>query len=203
MGRFTKCAIYARVSTRDRQDNENQLAQLREFCRLHGWTIVKEYTDEETGRSAKRPAFAQLFADASRGRFQIVLFWALDRFSRQGVLDTLTYLRQLADAGVKFRSFTQPYLDTSGTFGDAIIAIIAAVAQQETILLSERTKAGLARARRAGRVLGRPAAQVDLPRFKKAIAASHSLKTLSRDFKVSVSTAQRMRKNLRATARNS
>jgi DNA invertase Pin-like site-specific DNA recombinase len=64
-----RVAIYARVSTDDRgQDPENQLAQLRQWCASAGHTIVEEYVDLESGRSAKRKAFARLAAETNTGR---------------------------------------------------------------------------------------------------------------------------------------
>lgn len=149
-------AIYARVSTRDRQETENQLRELRMYCRTQDWRIAGEYVDRESGGKADRPQFRQLFDDAHRRKFDMVLFWALDRFSREGVLRTLTYLNDLESCGVEFKSYTERYLDSSGLFKEAILAILATLAKQERIRLSERVKAGLDRARSEGRRLGRP-----------------------------------------------
>ena len=86
-------AIYARVSTTD-QDNENQLIQLREYCDRQQWTITAEYLDEVSGGSDQRPQFKRLFKDAHQRRFDTVLFWALDRFSREGSHKTLNHLNE-------------------------------------------------------------------------------------------------------------
>lgn len=151
-----RAAIYLRVST-DKQETENQAIQLREFAARQGWQIVREYCDYESGSKSERAEFQRMFADASRRKFDMVLFWALDRLSREGVLKTLQYLNQLTGYGVGWRSFTQQYLDSTGMFRDAIIGILAALAQQERVQRAERTKAGLARVRAAGKRLGRPA----------------------------------------------
>jgi len=154
---FMNAAIYSRVSTKDRgQDTENQIRQLKEFCQTQGWTIVAEYTDQASGKRADRDAFQDMFAAASRREFDVVLFWSLDRFSREGVLATLNHLQRLTAYGVGYRSFTEQYLDSCGVFKDAVISILATVAKQERIRLSERTVAGLERARTKGRVGGRP-----------------------------------------------
>jgi DNA invertase Pin-like site-specific DNA recombinase len=88
-----KAAIYARVSTADgRQDVENQLVELRRFSAPQGWEIDKEYIDHESGGRADRREFKKLLDDAAQRRFDLVLFWALDRFTREGALDTLKYL---------------------------------------------------------------------------------------------------------------
>src|SRR5580704_15173666 len=105
-----KCGIYARVSTDDRgQDPLNQLLQLREFALRQGWEIVCEYVDEASAKNGDRKGFKAMFADAARHRFDVVLFWSLDRLTREGTFKTHVYLRQLSDCGVKFKSFTEQY----------------------------------------------------------------------------------------------
>ena len=148
-------AIYARVSTKDKdQTNENQLRELRAFAERLGYSVYKEYCDQESGGSAERPQFQQLFADAYQRRFDAVLFWSLDRFSREGVTETLNHLQRLTTTGVQFKSFTEQYLDSTGVFRDAIIGFLAAIAKQERVRFSERIKAGQARSNKAP---GRPA----------------------------------------------
>jgi DNA invertase Pin-like site-specific DNA recombinase len=151
-------AVYARVSTKDKgQDTENQLAQLRAFAASQGWVVGGEYIDHASGKNASgRLEFQRLFEDAAQRKFDLVLFWALDRFSREGVLATLQYLQRLSGYGIGYRSFTEGYLDSCGMFKDAVIGILAVVAKQERVRISERVQAGLNRARAAGRVGGRP-----------------------------------------------
>ena len=120
------------------------------------WELVGEYVDHESGANPDRQAFRQMFADAHQRKFDLVIFWALDRFSREGALQTLTYLSQLEESGAHFKSYTEQYLDSSGTFKDAIISILATLAKQERIRMSERVKAGMERAKREGKNLGRP-----------------------------------------------
>ena len=152
-----RTAIYARVSTKDgRQDNENQLRQLRAFAATQGWTVVHEYVDRASGKRSDREQFQKMFAAASGREFDILLFWSLDRLSREGTVETLNHLQRLTSYGVDYRSFTEQYLDSTGIFKEAVIGILAAVAKQERVRLSERTIAGLERARAAGRVGGRP-----------------------------------------------
>jgi DNA invertase Pin-like site-specific DNA recombinase len=147
-----KCALYVRVSTDDKgQDPLNQLFQLREFAMRQGWEVVHEYTDEASAKNGDRKGFKSLFADAAKHRFDVVLFWSLDRLTREGTFKTHCYLKQLSDSGVKFKSFTEQYVDSLGVFGDAIIGLLAAMAQQERLRISDRTKAGIARARAQGR----------------------------------------------------
>jgi DNA invertase Pin-like site-specific DNA recombinase len=181
-----RVALYARVSTKDKgQEVENQLAQLREFAVRSGWTIVREYIDHETGKVSEREQFEQMFLDASQRRFDVVLFWALDRLSREGVLPTLKHLERLTSYGVGYRSFTEQYFDSCGIFKDAVIAIVATVAKQERIRISERTRAGLATAIAKGKKLGRPTAAVDMFRVSARRASGESLRAIARDLGVS------------------
>jgi DNA invertase Pin-like site-specific DNA recombinase len=152
-----KVAIYARVSTKTKgQDVENQLMMLREFCVKMGYEVYKEYTDQESGGKSDRPAFIQLFSDAAKRKFDLLLFWSLDRFSREGTRKTIFYLQQLDDYGILYKSYSEQYLDSSGIFKDVIISILATLAKQEQIRLSERVSAGLEKAKSKGRVGGRP-----------------------------------------------
>jgi DNA invertase Pin-like site-specific DNA recombinase len=161
-----RVALYGRVSTKDKgQDTENQLRQLREFAVSQGWTVTHEYVDRETGSTDDREEFQAMFKDASQRKFDVLLFWALDRLSREGVLETLQHLNRLTSYGVGYRSFTEQYFDSCGIFRDAVIAIIATVAKQERVRLSQRVKAGLETARAKGTRLGRPRVAIDEARI--------------------------------------
>jgi DNA invertase Pin-like site-specific DNA recombinase len=159
-----RVAIYARVSTDDKgQDPENQLTQLREWCETCGHTVVNEYVDFESGRTDKRKQFATLFEDAHRRTFDLVVFWALDRFSREGMVPTILQLQRLASYGVSFHSFTEAHLATDNELvRNILLALLASLAKVEAQKISERTKAGMARARAKGKHIGRPALDADL-----------------------------------------
>ncbi|GAA4043422.1 hypothetical protein GCM10022409_31770 [Hymenobacter glaciei] len=151
-----RVAIYARVSTRDKgQDPEHQLYQLREFAEKHG-AIYKVFTEEVSGGKSDRTEFKQLLLEAYQKKFDLVVFWRLDRFSREGALPTLKYLKELRDHGVNYKSFTEPYLDSLGPFGDVIVSMLATIAAQDLIKVSENTKAALAKKKAAGVKLGAP-----------------------------------------------
>jgi DNA invertase Pin-like site-specific DNA recombinase len=188
-----RTAIYARVSTRDRQDTINQLRVLREECRRDPHLeLVGEYVDEESGRTAERAAFRQLFEDAHRRRFDLVLFWALDRFSREGAMATLRSLQELESYGVGFRSYTERYLDSTGLFKEALIAILATLAKQEHIRISERVKAGMERARAAGKHLGRPqVSSRKRRRIAELQAEGKSIAAIARAVKLSRATVRK------------
>jgi DNA invertase Pin-like site-specific DNA recombinase len=187
-----RTAIYLRVST-DKQETENQAIQLREFAAKQGWQIVREYCDYESGSKADRPQFQRMFEDASRRKFDLVLFWALDRLSREGVYQTLQHLNRLESYGVGFRSFTEPYFDSCGVFKDAVIAIMATLAKQERIKRAERTRAGLARVKAAGKRLGRPksiqATPSDVVRLR---AAGCSYRQVASELGISLRSVQRL-----------
>jgi DNA invertase Pin-like site-specific DNA recombinase len=182
-----KVAIYTRVSGKsNRQDAANQSLQLTEYCQRQGWEYL-EYTDRVTGTKADRIAFQQLFEDARLKKFDLVLFWALDRFSREGVTETLNYLKILDSYGVAWKSFSESYLDSTGMFREAVIAILAAVAKQEHARLSERVVAGLRRAKREGKVLGRRRIIVDRERIRAMAANGQSVRAIAGEVGVSKS----------------
>lgn len=188
----TRCGIYSRVST-SKQDSDNQLVQLREFARVLGWQVDEEaiYVDQITGKHSDRPEFRRMFDDASRRRFDVLLFWSLDRLSREGALETLQHLNRLTGYGVQWRSLTEQYLDSTGIFRDAVISILAVIAKQERVRLSERTRAGLERARRQGKSLGRPKVAVDAEQIRALRAQNMSWGKISRQTGLARATCQR------------
>lgn len=100
-------AIYLRVSTNNgRQDTDNELAPLRAFAATQGWEVVHEYVDRASGKRGDRDQFLKMFAVASRREFDCLLFWSLDRFSREGTVQILNHLERLTSYGVNYRSFT-------------------------------------------------------------------------------------------------
>jgi len=152
-----KTAVYARTSTSDRdQDPETQLIPLREFVKAQGWETYREYVDQAPATDlAHCIQWRQLLDDASKRRFDLVLLWRMDRGFRS-VLDAATTLERLRSWGVGLRSYTEPWLDTTSPFGEALYYITVAYAQLERGILRERVKAGMERARRQGRRIGRP-----------------------------------------------
>jgi DNA invertase Pin-like site-specific DNA recombinase len=190
-----RVALYGRVSTKDKgQDVENQFRQLREFCQRQGWGIVAEFYDKKTGTTDRRPKFQEMLTAASQKRFDLVLFWSLDRFSREGTLATLKHLERLDGCGVAWRSFTEPYLDSLGLFKDVILALLATLAKQETVRRSERQLAAYAKLRATGKMdhIGRKRKIFDRDRVRRLHAEGHSLAAI-RDIlaaqKVNVSRA--------------
>jgi DNA invertase Pin-like site-specific DNA recombinase len=186
-------ALYARVSTKDKgQNNDNQLLELRSFAKRLGYNIYKEYCDRESGGSSDRSQFQQLFADAHQRRFDLVLFWSLDRFSCEGVTETLNHLLKLQAFGVQFRSFTEQYLDSTGLFREAIIGFLAAIAKQERVRLSERVKAGQARSTKKP---GRPNINSKvLASIQEELSRGTGQRATARKLGVSVSVVNRLAK---------
>ena len=163
-----RVALYSRVSTKDKgQDVRNQTDQLREFCERQGWQIVQEFTDRASGKRGDRVQFQAMFEAASRREFDAVLFWSLDRFTREGTLPTLQYLQRLDSYGVAYRSHTESWLDSLGPFKDVVLALLATLAKQERVRLSERVTAGLACARKEGRIGGRPKVVVSTGKIRR------------------------------------
>lgn len=164
-----KCIIYTRVSTDD-QTPENQLSQLKEYARKQDWQILDAKTDICSGSKSadERAGLKEIFDLARRRKFDILLFWSLDRFSREGSRKTLEYLTKLDHYGIKWHSYTEEYISSLGIFADAIISLMACLAKQERLRISERTKAGLARVKSKGTRLGRPKTDITIIQTAKA-----------------------------------
>jgi DNA invertase Pin-like site-specific DNA recombinase len=165
-----KVALYARVSKNDEsQDPENQLVPLRDFVRALGADEVFEYVDLASGGNGDRQGFLRMLEDADQRKFDNVSVWALDRISREGISTTLGYLERFKRNGIGVRSLKEPWMDTSsGEIGQLLLAIFSWVAQQERKRIIERTKAGLERARNAGKRLGRPKGAGDKKERRKS-----------------------------------
>jgi len=150
-----KVGIYSRIS-KETSDNTNQLLILREYCQKMEYEIFDEYVDVVSGGSPNRVEFNRMMLDASQRKFDMVLFFALDRLTREGTRKTIQYLQMLEDYGVKYKSYSEQYLDSSGIFKDVIISLLSTLAKQERIRTGERVRAGLVRAKSQGRIGGRP-----------------------------------------------
>ena len=169
----------------------NQLAQLREFCQKQGWLVVAEYVDQESGSVPSRANFQKMLLDASQRKFEVLLFWALDRLTREGTLATLQYLERLTSYHVGYKSFTEPYLDSCGTFKDVVISLLATMAKQERLRMGERVRAGIQRARKQGKRHGRPPLRRltagEVAKLRKArVRTKATFKDLARKYHVSV-----------------
>ena len=209
-----RVAIYARVSTNGkngnghRQDTDNQLLQLREWCASAGHEIVEEYVEQVSGSKGKdeRPEFARMFDDASKHRFDIVLCWALDRFSREGMLPTIAHLRRLAAAGVGFHSYTEPMLSTDNEMiRDIVLAVMSSLAKQERLRHLERVHAGIERARtlgtKSGKPIGRPWIDKRIEdRIRAELAKGTGILRTARICGVGTGTVQRIKREPSASA---
>ena len=193
-------ALYARVSTKDKdQDPQNQLLQLQAFCESKKWKVAQIYQDHESAGGGKvREAYTRLFQDAAKpGRkWDLLIFWSLDRFSREGVYETLHKLTELDRMGVRFLSLQEQYLDTLGPFRDAVVAILAAVAKLERTRISERVKAGMSRCKLAGKKFGRKPVAMNEAKLAEMRDKGYSLSAMAHLMGVSRTTVLRRLRQL-------
>ncbi len=148
-----RAAVYARVSTVD-QEPENQLQELRQYVQARSWT-AQEYVDKGvSGTKDRRPALDRLVADARQRKVDTVVVWRLDRLGRS-LRHLLTLLDELQALGVGFVSLGEG-IDLQTPAGRLQLHILAALSEFERARVVERVQAGLQRAKRQGRTLGRP-----------------------------------------------
>ncbi|HEX8506176.1 MAG TPA: recombinase family protein [Hymenobacter sp.] len=193
-----RVAIYARVSTSDKDQNpENQLVLLRREAERAGDTIIKEYVDEKSGGSSNRKAFQEMMKDAGKRRFDLVRVFALDRFSSEGIEKVFEHTAALEQAGVQFWSYCEPALNTTGPMASLFKSIIAWAAGYRNQRHSENVRLGQARKRAeaaaAGTeyVHGRRATDVDVVAEVKRLGAEGlSRRKIAAATGVSVGTVQ-------------
>jgi DNA invertase Pin-like site-specific DNA recombinase len=151
-----RAAIYARVST-DKQTTDNQVIALREIAERRGWSVAEVYVDNgisgTTGRD-NRPELDRMLRDATRGRFDVVMCWSIDRLGRS-VAKVSNMMAELDAVGVR-QFYSQQAIDTGTPAGRAMVQMCLVFAELERGLIVERVKAGLERARAKGQRLGRP-----------------------------------------------
>jgi len=157
-----KAALWLRVSDPSVQTVENQRPALEALAQRRGWEIARVF---EVGASAYKgahlKALGELYDGARRGEYQVVVAWSLDRFSRQGPQATLEIVSRLGKYGCQVVSLQEPWTEVGGDLLDLLLAIAGWVARMESQRRSERTKAGLARAKALGKRLGRPKGSQD------------------------------------------
>lgn len=176
-----RAALYARVSTAlrlERQNPDTQLIPLRQFTTAHGWTIHREYVDD-TSAVKQRPQFKQLLEDARRREFDIVVVVKLDRIFRS-LEEFVRVVRTLTRHGLRFICVDQA-IDTDRTdpAGQLLMHILAAVAEFERSLISERVRAGIARVRAQGQHWGgKPRKHIDLETVRRLQSEGWSLEKI-------------------------
>lgn len=162
-----KTVIYARVSTNN-QSTDNQIPVLTEWALNRGWELTGTYRENESAwKAGHQTEWARLIADARRSKFSRVIVWALDRVCRQGATETLIIVKTLHQYNVDLISYQEPFTEMPGEVTELMFAWFGWVAKMESVRRSERTKAGQARARREGKVIGRPKGRKDKKKRNK------------------------------------
>ena len=116
------------------QDREPQRADLEQVCEQQGWMIVKVYEVEDSAFGKKpRQQFQAMLEDVRKGKFDILVVWSLNRFSREGEWSVSRIMAALQDWNVRFYSYNEPFLDTTGPFAEFLIPLFAWLAGQESV----------------------------------------------------------------------
>jgi DNA invertase Pin-like site-specific DNA recombinase len=181
-------AVYSRVSTMGRgQDPAMQTRELNDYCQRRGWEVFDCYVDNGvSGRKDSRPQLNRLMRDAHARRFDVVLCWRFDRFSRS-VSHLCRALETFNALDIQFVSLCEQ-VDTTTPTGKLVFTILGAVAEGERNLIAERVRAGLRNARAKGKALGRPRMDVDVTQIESLRASGDSWRTIARKLGLSVGT---------------
>lgn len=200
-GKAKRAALYLRVS-RDGQTTENQRIALEAVAAQRGWNVVRVCSDNGiSGAKSRvaRPGLDELLKDASRGRFDVVMAWALDRLGRS-LRDLMDTLHELEAAHVDL-FLHQQAIDTTTPAGRMFFAVTGAFAQFEREMIQSRVLAGLERARAKGVRLGRPkVGKKTEAAIRKRLAAGEGMLKVAKGLGVGVSTVQRVRNESRTAA---
>lgn len=185
-----RVALYARVSTKQHGQNpETQLQPLRQFAAQRELEIVDEYVDLGwSGGKERRPQLDRMMADARKKRFDAVMVWRFDRFARS-TRHLIQALEEFSKLGIHFSSLSES-IDTSTAMGKMVFTIIGAVAEMERALIRERVKAGVERAKREGKRLGRPTVLVDREKIRERLAAGESVSSIARSTGIARATVR-------------
>ena len=182
-----RAAIYLRVSSLE-QTYENQRPDVERIAKARGWPIVARYAEHASASNGQaRPAFESMMKDAHGGAFEVVIVWSLDRFGRSLTGNTAAVL-ELDRMGVQVVSARETWLDTGSPVRSLLVAIFSWQAEQETAFRSERTIAGMVRARAAGAKIGRPRTPIDKEKLRALHAAGDSHRKIAQRLHVPRST---------------
>ena len=156
-----RVALYDQVSTAEKgQDPETQRQQLREYTQVRGWQIIAEYVDHASGTTEERSQYKAMLDAAKMRKIDVVLVWRYDRFA-QSMQALVNALKEFQTLGVDFISY-QENIDTTIPTGELEFHVMASLAQFESSLISQRVKAGMARAKAQGKHVARPPLPVAL-----------------------------------------
>ena len=166
---MTKTAIWLRVST-DQQNTENQLRPLEGYAQRRGLEHVATFdiSNVSAFRGQQEKYLSDVLAAARLGKFHILLVWALDRLSRGGPEEILRIVRKFNEFGCEVWSLQEPWTEVQGELRELLLSVVGWVAAMESRRKSERTKAGLERAKANGSKLGRPKGSKDQKRRKRS-----------------------------------
>ena len=150
-----RAVIYARVST-ENQTTDNQIPALESLAAMRELEVTKIYSEEVSAwKAGRQQKLKALLKDASYHKFDVILVWALDRLTREGIGSIMHLVNTFKTYGVKVISYQEPWTQQDGAMADLLYAITAWVAEFESKRRSERIKAAIERKKARGEPVGR------------------------------------------------
>jgi DNA invertase Pin-like site-specific DNA recombinase len=195
-----KVACYCRVST-DEQTVENQKRDLLRYCENRGWKDIQVFEDTGiSGSKHDRPALNDLMRQARQRRFSSILVWRFDRFARS-TQHLLSALQEFQSLGIDFISYGEG-IDTSTPIGKMIFTFISAISEFELSVIRSRVRSGIARAKAAGIVCGRPTKSFDMEKAVSLRDGGMSIRGIAKELSVGAATVYRsLSKNVSKTSK--
>lgn len=187
-----KVAIYARVSTDDKEQNpERQVLACRNYAELHHHEIVTVITEKISGNTTPtdRPEFKKIFDDYVEG----IIIYEISRFSRQHPSKVMQQLQAFKDRGIKIISITEPAFNMEGDFSDLLQYIMTWFNNYYLTNLSRNVKSGLEKAKKEGKTLGRPKVKYNLYEIAREFKQNNaSIRQVATKFNISTGTTYRI-----------
>jgi len=184
-----KVAIYVRVSTKD-QNVETQIDLCKRHCEANKYEIYDVYKDiGESGKKESRPAFDIMMEHMRRYKFHAICVYKIDRIGRS-LLHLVNLFEEFKKKNVHFMSVTQN-IDTTSAEGRMFMNMMMVLAQYEREMTVDRVKAGIKRARKEGKQIGRPKADVNAYHVIRLKNQGLSLRSIAKELNTSLGTVQR------------
>ena len=190
-----RVAIYARVSTKDHDQNpERQILKCKQYCELHEHIISQIIEEKHTGDSPflERPQVKGIDFNKVEG----IIIFSIDRLTREHPTKVFRLLNHLKDRGIKVISITEPAFNMEGEFSEVIMFLMTWYNNYFLKKLRRDIKSGMDKARQEGKIIGRPKTKFNKFRaYELLFKAGLSQREVAKELNTSLATINRFKKS--------